>query len=307
MKLILANRQTDDFRAFYDDLQAGVNEPFDYSPYTSLLFSFNNEDQPALQCLNLDTGRNINDYSGVYINGYLATYELAATAALACQAAKTPFINQELSSPVSMSKLTMHAKLALAGVNSPAGIGGSQAAILRSPHAEKGFNKPMVLKRADADRGIDNFMVNSGEEVKNKLSDFEPSSLWILQDFIPNSGFYLISFYGGKPAFCIYRTLEERPDGKADKAHMYKPAGGRNASLVDLDKVPARLMAEAKRAAKALDRQIASVDCIYDEQNEAAYILEVNYNPQIVTIKTFKDIRTKAYQEFLDKDWLNLI
>ena len=53
-------------------------------------------------------------------------------------------------------------------------------------------------------------------------------------------------------------------------------------------------------AARAMNRQIAGVDCIYNYENDTAYVLEVNYNPQLVTIGTFKEVRQKAFLDALD-------
>jgi glutathione synthase/RimK-type ligase-like ATP-grasp enzyme len=307
MKLILANNQSASFKSFYKALQAQVKEPFDYCGYTSLLFSFDSSANQPVSCINLETGRQLSDYSGVYINGYLSTYELAATTAIVCRSAGVPFVNHELDQPPSLSKLSMYAKLAAAKVGIPKTVGGSKAALLRSEIMSKGFEAPMVMKRADADRGIDNYLVGSGREVANRLEEHQNRSLWTLQEFIPNAGFYLISFYGGQPAFCIYRTLKERPDGDQGKAHMYKPRGGSNASLIELDDVPGPLMEEAQKAAVAMDRQIASVDCLYDATLGKTHVLEVNYNPQLVTIETFKDVRSKALIDYLDKEWQNMV
>ena len=162
---------------------------------------------------------------------------------------------------------------------------------------------PAVLKRADADRGIDNYKVKDWPEVENLLGSQDERSIWLLQKFLDNNGFYLVSFYDSQPAFCIFRSLEERPDGNAQKAHMFKPAGGANANLLELDEVAPAILASCQKAIDTLNRQIGSVDCIYDPHTGKAYILEVNYNPQLVTIETFKDVRIKAFLESLTRTW----
>jgi D-alanine-D-alanine ligase-like ATP-grasp enzyme len=48
-----------------------------------------------------------------------------------------------------------------------------------------------------------------------------------------------------------------------------------------------------------MNRQIGSVDCIYDEASDKTYVLEVNYNPQLVTIETFKEVRVQAFLDNL--------
>jgi len=297
MKLILANNQTDRFVAFYRELQAQSSEPFDYAGYNSLLFIFNSEAERPLEVKNLATGKNLSDYNGIYINGYLRTYELAAAVAIVCQALGIGYANKEFQQPVSLSKLSMYARLAAAGVPIPRSLAGTKAALLQASQDVQAFSYPAILKRADADQGIDNFKISEAQEIVELLADHDDMSLWVLQEFVPNDGFYLISFYDQQPKFCIFRSLEIRPDGNKRKAHMYKPKGGANAALIELAEVPAALMTACQQAVMAMNRQIASVDCLYDSRSQKAIVLEVNYNPQLVTIETYKDVRVRAFLE----------
>jgi glutathione synthase/RimK-type ligase-like ATP-grasp enzyme len=303
MKLILANRQTDDFRSFYADLQAKSTEPFDYAPYETMLFCFDSSSEQPIQVHNLADNRQITDYNGVYINGYLDTYELAATVALCCDALGVSFVNKELTNPPSLSKLTTYAKLAKNDVSVPKTFAGAKAALLKGESMIPTELFPAILKRADADRGIDNYKVASFDEVKNLLQDHDNRSIWLLQAFVPNEGFYLVSFYEGKPAFSIFRSLEKRPDGNEQKAHMFKPKGGANARLVPLKEVPREILETCSKAMQVMNRQIGSVDCIYTPETKRVDVLEVNYNPQLVTIETFKDVRVQAFLDNLQKDW----
>lgn len=301
MKLILANNQSQRFVDFYDDLKAQSTEPFDYAGYESLLFHFDTDASQPISVKSLTTGRELREYDGVYLNGYLNTYELAAATATCCHALAVPFVNQELQSAPSLSKLTAYAKLAEAGVRIPRTLVGAKAALVLAKKEAQQLTFPLVLKRADADRGIDNYKVASWAEVQELLGPHEARSLWILQEFVPNDGFYLVSFYDQKPVFSIFRSLEERPDGNEQKAHMFKPKGGANAQLVDLPDAPKIVIETCQRAINALNRQIGSVDCLYDPKTEKVHVLEVNYNPQLVTIETFKDIRTQAFSEGITK------
>jgi glutathione synthase/RimK-type ligase-like ATP-grasp enzyme len=296
MKLILANNQSDTFKGFYDDLSAKSDTPFEYSGYDSLLFCFNESEDKPVKLINLLANKEIDQYDGVYINGYTSTYELAATVAVVCESLNISFVNKELSNPPSMSKLSMYAKLASSNVSIPKSYGGTKNALLMaSDYLSQNMSFPAILKRADADRGIDNFKVAGLDEVHELLNDQTKRSLWILQDYIGNDGFYLVSIYDNKPIFSIYRTLEDRPDKNAQKAHMYKPKGGANATLLKVDEIPELLKSESVKAATAMNRQIASVDSIYDESTNIVYVLEVNYNPQLVTIETYKDVRIEAF------------
>ncbi len=298
MLLILANNQTDEFREFYERLSEDVDGGLDYAPYSALLFYFGLAGA-QVKVINTLTGRDLTDYKGVYVNGYLKTYEPAVSVAMACKYLGVPFVNKELSIAPSLSKLSMHVKLAVNGVHTPKTIAGAKAALLKGAVSQTDVAYPAVLKRADADRGIDNYKVKGFEEVEGLLESHEDTSLWLLQEFVPNDGFYLVSYYGFEPKFCIFRSLQQRPDKNEQKAHMFKPAGGANASEIPLGEVEPAILAETEKAVKAMDRQIGSVDCLYDASSGRVYVLEVNYNPQLVTIETFKDMRIKAFLDFL--------
>ena len=296
MKLVLANNQTDRFTSFYSDLRQKSTEPFDYVGYESLIFTFNNDTEPRVSVfVGGHVNRPLTDYDGVYLNGYLDTYELAVTMAICCEALGIPFVNKELSNGPSLSKLTGYAKLAAGKVDIPQTVAGSKTALLQADAFIDALTFPLILKRADADRGIDNFKIHSREEMHQLLETHEPRSIWILQEYVENDGFYLVSYYSQEPVFCIFRSLEARPDGNEQKAHMFKPKGGANAHLIPLDTAPARLVEVSKRAMEVMNRQIGSVDCLYDSKTQQVHVLEVNYNPQLVTIETFKDVRIEAF------------
>ncbi len=300
MKLILANNQTEKFKSFYAELALNSPVDFDYSCYSDLLFIFNNSTGQSIEVINTATRKNLSDYNGVYINGYLNTYDTAAAVALCCRALGVPYVNKEFDNPVSLSKLSMNVKLNTGGVLTPYSVAGSDEAIKYAiENSLISGNYPMVLKRADADRGIDNFKTASDEETLGLLADSNSDSIWFLQEYVENTGYYLMTFYNGVPKFSIYRTLLERPDGNKQKAHMYKPKGGTNASLIAVEELPKSVVNECAKAVNVMNRQIASVDCIYDETSDKTYVLEVNYNPQLVTIETFKETRVRAFLDNL--------
>ena len=297
-KLVLANNQSKKFVSFHTELQ-NDEQLYDYAGYKSLLFHFYSDgSEKKLSFLNVDTNAASSDFSGVYINGYMHVPELAATVATVLDANDIPYVNRELQNAPSLSKLTAYAKLAARGVSIPDTLAGSAYALIAHVIAKTEKTEfPAILKRADADRGIDNYKVYSNQDVLDILTDQDPLSIWVLQEYVPNDGFYLVSFYNSKPVFSIFRSLEERPDGDSTRAHMFKPKGGVNASLLEIADVPSAIVATSQKAIEAMNRQIASVDSIYDPVTDRVYVLEVNYNPQLVTIETFKEIRQEAFLE----------
>lgn len=301
MKLILANNQSEKFKTFYEDLKNRTKVDFDYSSYRNLLFIFPGDAETKPDVINLDNGRSLKDYDGIYLNGYLNTYELAASVAVIADCLGINYVNQEFKNAPSLSKISMHAKLSSNLLSAPYSFGGTKEALLKSTDfISQHLDYPIILKRADADRGIDNYKISSSDELINILSNQEKKSIWIIQEYIDNDGYYLISFYGSEAKFSIFRDLKDRPDGNSLKSHMYKPQGGINASLIEINNLPSVVLSEAQKSVVAMNRQIASVDLIYSSDLNKAYILEVNYNPQLVTIQTFKDVRTKALLDYLE-------
>ncbi len=297
MKLVLANNQSEEFTSFHKDLQ-GTEKIYDYSGYSALGFYFQ---QGVSDIINTDTWRHARDYKGVYINGYLSTPEIAGTVATVLDHNGVNYVNKEMSNVLSLSKLSSYAKLARHDVTIPKTYGGAAKAIIRM--IDKGIVKldgKYVLKRADADRGIDNFVFDTLDEVKERLAGQPERSIWLLQEFIPNDGFYLASFYYDELKFGIFRSMHERADGRKDRAHMFKPKGGSNATLLQPSDLPKTVSEESFKAVHAMNRQIASVDSVYDPSQNKAYVLEVNYNPQLVTIETFKEVRQKAFLEGIE-------
>lgn len=292
MKLVLANNQTEKFVSFHKDLQAN-EKIYDYIGYKSLLFYF---EKSVTKFINVENFKDQTYYSGVYLNGYLSTPEIAVTTARVLEHNHINYVNHELGSALSLTKLSAYAALATADVSIPKTFGGSAYALQKGiEHNILTIDVPFILKRTDADRGIDNYKIDSYERALEILQTQEERSLWVIQEFVPNDGFYLVSYYDSTPKFSIFRSLEERPDGKQELAHMFKPKGGANASLLAVDELPQTLLDESNAAIATLNRQIGSVDLLYSAEEDCAYVLEVNYNPQLVTIETFKDVRQQAF------------
>lgn len=299
MKLILGNNQSERFVEFYVNLQRKADFEFDYIGYESLLFTFDvTADCPVL-IKNLVHDRDVTCYDAVYINNYVNTLELASATAIVVERLGIAYANHEFSKPPSLSKLTEYARLAAAGVKIPKTIAGTKTALLHRHTKELLTNFPYVMKRADADRGVDNFMVDSYETMVRLLEDHQPRSLWVVQRFVPNDGYFRVAYNGGKANYAIFRSLQRRPDGNELKAHMYRPKGGANAELIPLDQVPDSVKKLSDAAVQAMDRQFAGVDCLYSAATDEAHIVEVNYNPQIVTIESYADIRQQAFLDGL--------
>ena len=293
MKLVLANNQSKKFVAFHSGMQTEENV-YDYSDYKSLLFHF---EKGNAGVLNVQSGKQLDAYDGVYINGYMQTTEIAYALATVLDHLNIAYVDRELKNAPSHSKLTAYAKLSTKDVDIPMTYAGSAYALTIA--SKKGMLRslalPLVVKRADADRGIDNFIFNTYEEIENLLSKAEDLSVWLVQEFIPNKGFYLLNITHDELNYGVFRTLQKRPDDRRELAHMYKPHGGSNARLIEKTDIPQVAITESLKAVKAMNRQIATVDLIYEDATNRARILEVNYNPQLITAPTFKERKQSVF------------
>jgi glutathione synthase/RimK-type ligase-like ATP-grasp enzyme len=293
MKLVLANNQSEKFVKFHDEVQ--TDERFyDYSGYDSLLFYF---DETTCTFTNITTGKSAQEYDGVYLNGYLTTPEVAFSAATVLGAHNVPFVNSELQGAPSLTKLSSYAKLSAAGVRVPMTYAGMATALTKSLESDllPSLTYPCIVKRADADRGIDNFILKDKIAVLEVLRRGDDRAIWLVQEFIPNDGFYVATYYHDTLEFGVFRAHMERTDKDATKQHMFKPKGGINASFLTPENVPSEVAELSLAAAKAMRREVASVDVVLDRTSGKPYVLEVNYNPQLVTVSVFRDERTKSF------------
>ena len=305
-KLILCHNQSMRFNDFFVNIQQG-QELFDYSGYSDLLFVFDQSAKHKACFLDLDTDKYSYEYGGAYITGYMAEggncYDLAFAAAFIMDHEGSSVADSELIKAPALSKISEFTKLITAGIPIPKSYGGQKIAIIRAVVTKRiKLSYPIVIKRADAERGRDNYMIFNENEIFDFFQDKDDSSIWVLQTLVPNDGFYRLNCYFGKPAYVIYRSLDDRPpEFERHKAHMYKPAGGINAKLLHMNEVPRDVLALAKRATKVVGRDFAGVDIVVNKNTHKAYVLEANYFPQIVTAESFRETRIKAFLEAMEE------
>jgi len=296
MKLILSHNQSMKFNDFFESIQ-GNEGLFDYSGYSDLIFLFDYSLLHPAQFINLDSNRRSLNYDGAYITGYLKEPDLAIAVAEIFESEKTPFVDRELADSVSLSKVSESARLVINGIPVPKTYAGTKLAIIRALTADViKLDFPLVMKLADGERGRENFTIFDKNEVFDLLREKDDASVWILQKLVKTTGFYRINLYSGKIAFGIFRSLDGLPeDRERHLAHMYKPAGGENAVFLEPKKIPHEVKRVAKRASKILNRQFVGVDVVVDKYSKKAYVLEANYNPQLVTVESFQERRIKEF------------
>jgi len=63
---------------------------------------------------------------------------------------------------------------------------------------------------------------------------------------------------------------------------LNKPFGGKNASELNKHECDSEMLEIAKRASNVMHRNVAGVDLIQDKMTKKWYVLEVNYNPEVL-------------------------
>ena len=302
MKLILSHNQSMEFNDFFTKIQNG-KELFDYSGYHDLLFKFDNTLIHSIQFLNLDTNRLSYHYSGAYLTGYLNCPDLAFATATILNFEGIHVIDRELINAPSLSKISEAAKLVSHNILMPKSYAGTKTAVIRALTSNKiSLEFPLIMKLADGTRGSENYTIFDKNEIFDLLDGKEDSSIWILQKYVESTGFYRINCFYGRPAYGIFRSLDDIPEGfERHHSHMYKPAGGSNATFLETKDISRSVRIAASRASRILKRDISGVDIIVDKHSKHTYVLEVNYNPQLVTVESFKDNRICKFLKAIEE------
>lgn len=292
MKLVLSSSQSSKFTDFHSQIQSD-EKVYEYSGYKKLLFIISDS---GVDFVTLNNGLHARDYEAVYLTSYLKNLEPALAAATVLNFLNIRYADKQLQFGVSTTKLTEYTKLAASGVSVPNTYAGYGSTLIHS-HANGliDIKYPAILKRADADRGVDNYKVSSPERAIEILESYDKDYIWVLQQFIPNNGFYRLSYYSGRLSGVVFRSSHERGDGNIEKAHLNKPSGGANAIDVEPSSLPLDLIKEVQLAYRVMRREFAGVDALIDSETGRSYILEVNYNPQLVTLKSSRDIRAEDF------------
>jgi D-alanine-D-alanine ligase-like ATP-grasp enzyme len=104
----------------------------------------------------------------------------------------------------------------------------------------------------------------------------------------------------------VVQVVKRSSSAHADplKAHLNKPHGSSNATLLSPEEYSADVISLARRATLALDRTIAGVDLIQDKVTKKWYVLEANYNPEITSGVSVTS-KAKAVASLLAKEGQN--
>lgn len=245
--------------------------------FEDVLFVINGEASDAISAVN---GESLAHYSLTYVKSHWNYPEPASALAELLRFKNRPLIDEELLSYTSRSKLSEMMKLSIYGLPVPRSYVGYREALRhQSAMICESLTFPFIMKSVAADKGRDNFFVDSEEVYKSLLDRMSDTDIYAVQEYVPSEGFYRVNVFGKDATLAVYRSEHAGDDPL--KRHLNKPSGGANATLVSLDALPEGVLELAVRAAICMNRQIAGADIIQHRATGEWYVLEVNNAPQI--------------------------
>lgn len=299
--VVLTSRTDEATKAFFETVGELGDLRVEITKYRLLDYRVNREGEPRIL---LPDGSDIASAQTVYFKAHAYYPEHAGAVARYLQYRHVNFIDKNVANFVSRSKLSELFILATSGIPVPAmkvysnGLDGLAYDDVVSYFGDNSF----VLKDASADRGKDNYLISSQRTFKDAVSQLDGKRTIIAQEFIRSTGFTRVLVMGDKVVQVVERA--QAPHDDPLKAHLNKPHGSSNARELKPAEYSANVTALARRAALALERTIAGVDLIQDKTTKKWYVLEANYNPELISgVSVTK--KAKAVAKLLAKEGYN--
>lgn len=278
--VVLTSRIDTPTREFFADVAKQSELRVRLQKYHTLEYVIDEVTGPRIS---LPGGTDIAAASTVYFKAHTLYPEHAGAVACYLQYRHVNFFDRNVSSFISRSKLSELFILATASLPVPstrifsAGLADtSYGDLVAHFHSES-----IVLKDAFGDRGRNNFVVTdraSFAEAATRLADCETV---VAQRYVENDGFLRVLVIASGIAQVVWRASTTHVSDPL-RNHLNKPRGSSNATEMAVDAVDPEALALAQRAALVLDRTVAGVDLVQDAQTKKWYVLEVNYNPEMV-------------------------
>ena len=221
------------------------------------------------------SGKDIASFDVVYQRHWGNNSGEALSCALYLKSRKVPYLDRETGECTSGSKLSQSWMLHEAGLPYPETVfagSGVQPAHIRQVLESTGFGWPLIMKDPTASRGSHNFMIKDWDQLEQKLAQ-EPGA-YLLQRYIDNHSDYRVLVCGDVVRLVMHRKGVEG-------SHLNNTSQGGQATLVDVNQLPPRLIEDSVRAAAVFKRDVAGVDVVIENGTNRHYFFETNRSPQI--------------------------
>lgn len=290
--ILLTSRSDEATTNLVKDMNSSDGATIELCHYQDLTYEITAEGKPRIL---LPSGEDIAAHPLVYFKAYRRYPDHAVAIAKYLQYRHVRFIDYEVGNALSSTKLSEMFMLAIGGVLVPPtclNMDGFRS-ISYEQLADK-LGPEIVLKDPASDRGKNNYVVSNAVEFAHAVKRLEHIQTVLVQKFIPNNGFYRVLCFGDEIVQVVHRTTSGHKN--ALKRHLNKPYGSSNATLIPVESANAEMISLALKAALTMGRNIAGVDLIQDMNTGIWYIIEVNYNPEMLG-----GIDAKAKQQALSK------
>ena len=237
--------------------------------------------------------KDLADYDLVYIKNWKALADIVSAIALYLNANEVRILCEELNHFRFVDKTSESFGLALNGIPYPDTLFCAHTKDLPKlwqRHATE-FPFPVVVKAADGSAGSDNFLVHKEEDLQEIAKERQDVS-FMIQNFIPNDSDNRIIMLGYEPALAFRRKRQN------DSTHLNNTSQGALAELVKIDSFSPEVLADCRKAAQLVRREIAGVDVMFNSETGQHVILEVNASPQLATGAFLKEKREIMHQYF---------
>lgn len=276
--VVLTSRIDENVKSFFEQVSKEAGVKIEVCKYRLLSYRIGRDGKPLIT---LPDGRDIASAQMVYFKAHKLYPEHAKAIARYLRAHSVNFIDPELGGGVARTKLSEMFTLASHGIRVPMShIESNGLSGLSYDRLKKLYGDVFIIKDPASDRGKYNYLVRDVESYARVAKETEHLRTLIVQKHIENDGFYRVLVMGQEIAQVVFRSSVEHEDPL--KSHLNKPAGSINACEIDTEQCSSELISLAQRSALAMQRTVAGVDIVQDRRTKELYVMEVNYNPDMM-------------------------
>lgn len=301
-KVVVLTSRTDNATKEFFKIVAELDAmTIELAKYRLLDYHINDAGEPRIL---LPDGSDIATAQTVYFKAHALYPEHAGTIARYLQYRHVNFIDKDVGHFTSRSKLSELFTLASSNIPVPAMHVYSNGLddVTYSEITSKIGQSIFVLKDAFGDRGANNYLISDAASFNEAAARLSAKKTILAQKYIENDGFMRVLIMGDEIVQVVQRSAVDHIDPL--KAHLNKPSGSANARELDPAEYAADVIALARKAALAMDRTVVGVDLIQDKHTKQWYILEANYNPELVSGVSVPK-KAKAIARLLTKEGHN--
>ncbi len=217
---------------------------------------------------------NILEFDLVYFRKTEKVRPIAVTLAHYLKVKNKKFIDSGIGNATAGSKLIQLMILALNGINITPTL-----YVHRSKLSEKFeealnmFQSPVIIKATSGRKGKNILLVSNKDDIQKILVDSNENLSFLYQKYIPNQFDYRLLVLGDTARVAIKRTRQD-PNKYVNNASQ-----GAKEEFFDPKLLPKEIIDMAEKSASVLQRQVAGVDIIVNEDTGEPYILEANPAP----------------------------